>query len=265
MGASCLRNTEAVVGGARSLRCPTCGNGLVMRVPAHRCRLRFIPRSARCPPKPTQTPRRNATCRMPPSALSSSESLPARSFLDPSNCGAFSRSSSNNAWPGRGLRSKNRSSPTSCTGRERTLMAAPIRWFGSTPGGSATNCASTYEGRSDPVVISLPKGSYVPVFEANSASPLIRLSRCSPGAARAASVQESQARENGRRRSSAHRAVVAARFHGVHSAGRRTFPPSCSPWPRTRVWRGRRRCPRTATLSPSPGRATPRLARRISM
>ncbi|HYT69449.1 MAG TPA: hypothetical protein VEL51_23725 [Vicinamibacterales bacterium] len=28
-----------------------------------------------------------------------------------------------------------------------------------------------YEGRSDPVVISLPKGSYVPVFEANSASP----------------------------------------------------------------------------------------------
>ena len=28
-----------------------------------------------------------------------------------------------------------------------------------------------YEGRSDPVVISLPKGSYAPVFEANSASP----------------------------------------------------------------------------------------------
>ena len=28
-----------------------------------------------------------------------------------------------------------------------------------------------YEGRSDPVVISLPKGSYVPVFEGNSASP----------------------------------------------------------------------------------------------
>jgi Tol biopolymer transport system component len=29
-----------------------------------------------------------------------------------------------------------------------------------------------YEGRSDPVVISLPKGSYVPVFEANPASPI---------------------------------------------------------------------------------------------
>ena len=29
----------------------------------------------------------------------------------------------------------------------------------------------SYDGRSDPVVITLPKGSYVPVFEANSASP----------------------------------------------------------------------------------------------
>ena len=29
-----------------------------------------------------------------------------------------------------------------------------------------------YQGRSDPVVISLPKGSYVPVFEATSASPI---------------------------------------------------------------------------------------------
>ena len=29
-----------------------------------------------------------------------------------------------------------------------------------------------YDGRSDPVVITLPKGSYVPVFEANSASPI---------------------------------------------------------------------------------------------
>jgi Tol biopolymer transport system component len=29
-----------------------------------------------------------------------------------------------------------------------------------------------YEGRSDPVVISLPKGSYVPIFEANSISPI---------------------------------------------------------------------------------------------
>jgi hypothetical protein len=28
-----------------------------------------------------------------------------------------------------------------------------------------------YEGRSDPVIIALPKGSYVPVFESNSTSP----------------------------------------------------------------------------------------------
>ena len=49
-------------------------------------------------------------------------------------------------------------------------MAAPIRWFEEMPGESATNCASTYEGRSDPVVISLPKGHYVPVFGASSAS-----------------------------------------------------------------------------------------------
>ena len=47
-----------------------------------------------------------------------------------------------------------------------------------------------YEGRSEPVLISLPKGSYIPVFEANSSSPphpltrLIPLSR--PGCADAA-------------------------------------------------------------------------------
>ena len=45
-----------------------------------------------------------------------------------------------------------------------------------------------YEGRSDPVVISLPKGSYVPVFEGNPASPTHSdSSGCSPGAAREAS------------------------------------------------------------------------------
>ena len=41
-----------------------------------------------------------------------------------------------------------------------------------------------YDGRSDPVVITLPKGSYVPVFEANSASPTHDgSSSCSSGAA----------------------------------------------------------------------------------
>ena len=50
-------------------------------------------------------------------------------------------------------------------------MAGPIQSFGSTPGGSATKLREYYEGRSDAVVISLPKGSYVPSFEANAASP----------------------------------------------------------------------------------------------
>ena len=126
-----------------------------------------------------------------------------------------------------------------------------------------------YQGRSDPVVISLPKGSYVPVFEANSASrrrtrllsvvlpepqadavrfPNLRRARIAVGAL--------AARRCGSRR---------PRLPGAHSAGRRALQPSCSPWPRTQVWRGRLRCPRTATLSPSPGRATPRLVRRTSM
>src|SRR5688500_8201958 len=45
-----------------------------------------------------------------------------------------------------------------------------------------------YEGRSDPVVISLPKGSYVPVFEATAAPPQtppvpnLRRSRITAGA-----------------------------------------------------------------------------------
>ena len=125
-----------------------------------------------------------------------------------------------------------------------------------------------YEGRSDPVVISLPKGSYVPVFEANSASPTdtasVRL--LSQSRKRRRPVTEFRARENSRRRSCGRRSGGRRpRSHGAHSAGRRALQPSCSPWPRTQVWRGRLRCPRTATLSPSPGRATPRLARRTSM
>ena len=59
-----------------------------------------------------------------------------------------------------------------------------------------------YEGRSDPVVISLPKGSYVPVFEANSASPTDTappVVLAEPQETRP--VHESEARENGRRRS----------------------------------------------------------------
>ena len=54
------------------------------------------------------------------------------------------------------------------------------------------------------------------------------------------------------------------RLPGAHSSFRWALQPSCSHWPHTLVWRGRRRCPRTATSSPSRGRATPRLVQRTS-
>ncbi len=124
-----------------------------------------------------------------------------------------------------------------------------------------------YEGRSDPVVISLPKGSYMPVFEANSASPTDTAPQvvlAGPQGKRPA--HDSEARENGRRRSRARRSGHGGRACMARTPQRRrTLRPSCFPWPRTQVSRGRRRCPRTATLSPSPGRATPRLVRRTSM
>ena len=47
-----------------------------------------------------------------------------------------------------------------------------------------------YQGRSDPIIISLPKGSYAPVFEPNSASIIeIESPGCSDRAAREASLQ----------------------------------------------------------------------------
>jgi hypothetical protein len=42
-----------------------------------------------------------------------------------------------------------------------------------------------YEGRSDPVLISLPKGSYVPVFEAGVPSPVEATAPTTPGAPQA--------------------------------------------------------------------------------
>ena len=63
-----------------------------------------------------------------------------------------------------------------------------------------------YEGRSDPVVISLPKGSYVPLFEANSASTAQTAHAVVlPGRQEPRSVSESQTRGNGRWRSRARR------------------------------------------------------------
>ena len=124
-----------------------------------------------------------------------------------------------------------------------------------------------YEGRSDPVLISLPKGSYVPVFEGNSASPTPSdSSGCSRRASATRPVTHSQARENGSSAlSQSSRRCSRQWLHGAHSARRRTLQSSCFRWPRTQVVRDRLRCPRTATLSLSPGPATPSLVRRISM
>ena len=63
-----------------------------------------------------------------------------------------------------------------------------------------------YEGRSDPVVISLPKGSYVPVFEANSASPTHTAPPVVPPEPQQTPCgSEPQAREDRRRRSGGRR------------------------------------------------------------
>ena len=95
------------------------------------------------------------------SAPSSRESSRAKSFPAHSNCGASSRLSSNNDWPGRAIRSKNRFSHMSCTARNDfdggadPVVRVDARRL-------RDKLREYYEGRSDPVVISLPKGSYVP-------------------------------------------------------------------------------------------------------
>ena len=236
--------------------------------PARRCTLPSI-RTER--PMPSETdasaqPRSDLPdCRCPRSARQNPRA--ARSSLDPSSCGASSRSSSNTAWPGRDIRSKNRSSPTSCTGRERTSMAVPIRSFGSTPGGCATNCASST--RADPIPSSsrcrraatCPSSKGIPPHPPTR---LVRLLLTEP--------QESVRFTNLRRarlcrrrsRARALRSDGRARMARTPRAGGRSSPvASLGLVPRCR--RGRLRCPRTATSSPSPGRATPSLARRISM
>ena len=172
------------------------------------------------------------------------------------------------AWPGRDIRSKNRSSPTSCTGRERTSTAVPIRWFGSTPGGSATNCASTT--RADPIPSSsrcrraatCPSSKRIPPHPRDTAPPVV-LPEPQADAVRFTNLRRARIAVGALALVAA---VIAGRACMARTpSGRRALQPSCSPWPRTQVWRGRLRCPRTATLSPSPGRATPRLVRRTSM
>ena len=86
----------------------------------------------------------------------------ATSFLNPNSCGASSRSSSSKDWPGRDIRSKNLSSPMSCTERERTSMAVPIRWTVSMRGASATNCASPARANPIPSSSRCPRAATCP-------------------------------------------------------------------------------------------------------
>ena len=133
-----------------------------------------------------------------------------------------------------------------------------------------------YEGRSDPVVISLPKGSYVPVFEANvRRHPLTRLlplflraaaDRCSGVGADGSSPElQSQSRQDRRQRSGRRRCGYRRRALLAHTQAGERSSPTAPPGFVPRCGRGRRRCPRTATSSPSSGRAAPTLDRQIFM
>ena len=65
--------------------------------------------------------------------------------------------------------------PASCISGTTISIQRPIQSCAWTHEGSATSCASTYsESTNDPILVTLPKGSYVPVFERNATSaPLV--------------------------------------------------------------------------------------------
>ena len=66
------------------------------------------------------------------------------------------------------ISSRSRCWRPSCTARARTLVPRQIQSCASTHDGCATSCASTYASAPyHEVVISIPKGSYTPAFEAN--------------------------------------------------------------------------------------------------
>ena len=224
-------------------------------------------RSARCPPKPTQAPRREATCRMQLVRAQLERILASEVFSRSQQLRRFLSFIVEQSLAGQGHSLKESvlahelyGKGTDFDGGTDPVVRVDARRL-------RDKLREYYQGRSDPVVISLPKGSYVPAFEANSASAHAHgSSGCSPGAEADAVGSQPQAREARRRRSGGRRCSDRRRARLARSpSGRRALQPSCSPWPRTQVWRGRLRYPRTATLSPSPGRATPRLVRRTSM
>ena len=124
----------------------------------------------RCPPKSAQAPRREATCRIPPSALSSRESSPARSSLQSEHLRRFLSYIVEQSLAGQGHSLKESvlahelyGKGTDFDGGTDAVVRVDARRL-------RDKLREFYEGKSDPIVISLPKGSYVPVFEENSAS-----------------------------------------------------------------------------------------------
>ena len=253
------------MGGAKSLRCSTSQNAAESG-PARCCTLPSSPhRASDAFRNRRQRPRakRPAGCRCSRSArqnprqrglltVAAAEALPlVRRRAQADRGDAFTQ--------GIGPR------PRACTGKERTSMAVPIRWFGSTPGGCATSCASSTTA--DPIRSSSRCRKAATCPSSNPGPPqsptrLVRL--LSQSCKRVVRFGISAARDC-RRRSCCRRRDGRWRGDaGAHPAGPRRLHLSYVPWPRIQEWRDRLRCPRTATSSPSPGRAVPTTVRRIS-
>ena len=131
---------------------------------------RSFARSARCPPKPAQAPRREATCRIPLSALSSRQSSRSAVFSRSPHLRRFLSFIVEQSLAGQGHTLKESvlahelyGKGTDFDGGNDPVVRVDARRL-------RDKLREYYEGRSDPVVISLPKGSYVPVFEGSSAS-----------------------------------------------------------------------------------------------
>ena len=239
MGPPSMRRTlRHVAGGARSLRCSTSGNGLMTS--RTRCRLRSI-RPERPMPSETDT---SAQARrdLPDAAIRAQleRILASEVFSRSQQLRRFLSFIVEQRLAGQGHSLK------------ESVLAHELYGKGTDFDGGADPVVRVdarrlrdklreyYEGRSDPVVISLPKGSYVPVFEANSAAPTTRLLRLfSQQPQETPSGREPQAREDRRRRSRARRSgrrrrACLARTPQAGGALR----PSCSRWPRTQVWKG---------------------------
>ena len=183
--------------------------------------------------------------------------LASEVFSDPSNCGASFRSSSNNDWPGRAIRSKNRSSPTSCTGRERTSTVVPIPSFGWTPGAFATNCASTT--RADPIPSS-SRCRRAATFRSSKRTPP-HPPHGSPSCCCRDAEADAAGSELRRARIAISALVLVAAVIAGALAWRAlarpvTAPALLLPLASYPVSKGRLRCRRTATSSPSPGRGS---------